>query len=388
MTSRREFVKSASGAGVGVAAVGLFPFAGPLSGARSGLASAVAPAVRRSRVTPVAVASANGLVAVGRAVEVLAAGGDTLEAVVRAVNIVEEDPSDLTVGYGGLPNEEGVVQLDASVMHGPTRGAGSVACLEGVRTPSLVAVAVMRYTDHVMLVGEGARRFARGMGFRTDEDLLTEAARQQWLELRAQQSADDDWLLPGESGERLRTFRRDPGLDPIKEKERDTDRRGLLDSFDGVRPMGTINCSAVDAGGDLSGVTTTSGLFFKVPGRVGDSPIPGAGLYTDNDVGSAGSTGRGEAVIKTCGSHTVVEVMRRGVSPTDACLEACRRIIRWTLEPRLLDGDGHPDFNVSFYAVNKRGEFGSAAIWSDNRYAVSVDGDASLRDSAYVLQRR
>ncbi|HEX6309951.1 MAG TPA: N(4)-(beta-N-acetylglucosaminyl)-L-asparaginase [Longimicrobiales bacterium] len=325
-----------------------------------------------------AVASDNGLEAVARAVEVLGSGGDTLEAVVRGVNIVEADPADMTVGYGGLPNEDGVVQLDASVMHGPTRGAGAVAALEGVKMPSLVAVAVMRYTDHVILVGDGARRFARAMGFSADEDLLTEAARQRWLELRARISPEDDWLLPSESGESVRGFTREPGGD-------EADAAGP--SWDGVRPMGTIHCSAVDREGNLSGVTTTSGLFYKLPGRIGDSPIIGAGLYTDNDVGSAGATGRGEAVIKTCGSHVVVEAMRSGAKPTDACLEACRRIVRWTVERRLLDEDGRPAFDVVFYAVNKRGEYGSASIWSGARYAVSAGGETSHHDSAWVLQR-
>jgi N4-(beta-N-acetylglucosaminyl)-L-asparaginase len=134
-------------------------------------------------------------------------------------------------------------------------------------------------------------------------------------------------------------------------------------------------------------VTTTSGLFYKLAGRVGDSPLVGAGLYTDNDVGSAGATGRGEAVIKTCGSHVVVEAMRAGASPTDACIEACRRIVRWTVEPRLLDERGRPDFNVEFYAVNRRGEHGAAAIWSGGRYAVNEAGTASQRDVAWVLQR-
>jgi N4-(beta-N-acetylglucosaminyl)-L-asparaginase len=379
MTSRRDFVKRASGAGIGAAAAGAFPFGSEVSGAwPSG-----APAVHRSRVTPVAVASDNGRATVARAIEILAGGGDTLEGVVRGVNLVEEDPADMTVGYGGLPNEEGVVQLDSSVMHGPTRGAGAVAALEGVRTPSLVAVAVMRYTDHVMLVGEGARRFARAMGFRTDEELLTEAARLQWLDLRSRLSAEDDWLTPGESGEPVRSFRRDPGREPPGGGA----PGALLNSFDGMRPMGTIHCSAVDRDGNMSGVTTTSGLFYKVPGRIGDSPLVGAGLYTDNDVGSAGSTGRGEAVIKICGAHTIVEVMRAGSSPTDACLEACRRIVRWTVERRLQDDAGRPNFNVEFYAVNKRGEHGAAAIWSGGRYAVNVDGRASLNDVAYVLQR-
>lgn len=407
MTSRRDFVKRAAGAGIGAAAAGAFPFGPGLqaatgSGDRAGVAAAAGPAVHRARVTPVAVASGNGREAVARAIEILEAGGDTLEAVVRGVNIVEEDPSDMTVGYGGLPNEDGVVQLDASVMHGPTRGAGSVGSLEGVRTPSLVAVAVMRYTDHVMLVGDGARRFARAMGFEADDDLLTEASRERWLRLRASLSRDDDWLIPGQSGERVDGFSREPGSAGAPSAERGVGQVGSargdatrgdyagsagLNSWDGVRPMGTIHCSAVDRDGAISGVTTTSGLFYKLAGRVGDSPIIGAGLYTDNDVGSAGATGRGEAVIKTCGSHTVVEAMRGGASPTDACLEACRRIVRWTVERRLLDDRGRPNFNVEFYAVNKRGEHGSASIWSGGRYAVCVDGETSLQDVAWVLQR-
>jgi N4-(beta-N-acetylglucosaminyl)-L-asparaginase len=390
MTSRRDFVRRAAGAGIGAAAVGAFPFGSDLHGGTGGTGAVAAPAVHRARVTPVSVASGNGQAAVARAIEVLNAGGDTIEAVVRGVNIVEEDPADQTVGYGGLPNEEGVVQLDASVMHGPTRGAGSVASPEGVRTPSLVAVAVMRYTDHVMLVGAGAQRFARAMGFRVADDLLTEAARMRWLELRAQLSPEDDWLIPAESGEPVRQFSRDPGrggADGGAEQGRGLEENRPTNSWDGVRPMGTINCNVVDRDGNLSGVTTTSGLFYKLAGRVGDSPIIGAGLYTDNDVGSAGATGRGEAVIKTCGSHTVVEAMRAGSSPTDACLEACRRVVRWTVERRLLNESGQPNFNVEFYAVNKRGEHGSAAIWSGGRYAVNVDGDASLRDIAYVFQR-
>lgn len=386
MTSRRQFFRQAASAGVASAALGAFPFPPPL-------VAAGAPAIRRSRVPLVAIASANGPAAVAEAVRVLEAGGDTLEAVVRGVNIVELDPADRSVGYGGLPNEDGIVQLDASVMHGPTRGAGAVAALEGVKTPSLVAVAVMRYTDHVLLVGEGARSFARAMGFDADAQLLTEESRLDWLRLRARLSTEDDWLDPAESGERVEGFTREPGAHPTPGPGSPggpgaaAAPRRPLDSWDGVRPMGTINCNAVDREGNVSGVTTTSGLFFKVPGRVGDSPIIGAGLYTDNDVGSAGSTGRGEAVIKTCGAHTVIEQLRLGRSPTDACLEACRRIVRWTVEKRLLRPDGRPDFDVNFYAVNTRGEYGAASIWSGGRYAVNVDGTGSIRDSAYVLQR-
>lgn len=373
MTTRRTFLKSGA-ASLSAASLGAFPFP---------TANGNPPAVLRSALRPVAISSANGLAAVNKAVDVLARGGDTLEAVVRGVNIVELDPSDISVGYGGLPNMLGVTQLDASVMHGPTRGAGAVGALEGCKTPSLVAVAVMRYTDHVMLVGEGARRFARELGFRVDDELLTDQSRRQFLEWRSKLSPEDDYLSPDESGERVKKFT--PGID--------TDSipgaaQGVLDSHDGARPWGTINCNALDRNGNMSGVTTTSGLFFKIPGRVGDSPIIGAGLYTDNDVGSAGSTGRGEAVIKTCGGHTVVENMRRGMSPTDACLEACKRIVTWTVEKRLQYPDGRPNFNVNFYAVNKKGEYGAAAIYSNSRFAVNVDGRGELRDSAYVFEKR
>ncbi len=372
MASRRDFLK-AGAAGVGAAALGAFPFPSP---------AISAPSIRRSAVPQVVIASANGLEAVNKAAQVLAAGGDTLEAVVRGVNIVELDPKDMTVGYGGLPNELGVVELDSSVMHGPTRGAGAVASLQGVKTPSLVAVAVMRFTDHVMLVGEGARSFARQMGFNADEDLLPAATRMEFLKWRASLSPEDDWILPEESGEKVRNFTPSINADSIPQTE------AMLESYDGVRPYGTINCNAIDRNGNISGVTTTSGLFFKIPGRVGDSPVIGAGLYTDNDVGSAGSTGRGEANIKICGGHTVVEMMRRGMSPTDACLEACKRAVAWTVEKRLLGEDGRPNFNLNFYAVNKKGEYGAAAIYSGSRYAVNVDGRGELKDSAYVFARR
>ena len=337
MTTRRDFVRRTAGAGLGVAALSTLPGCAP---------SAIgAPAVHVGRIRPTAIASSNGIAAVAEAVRVMQQGGDTLDAVVRGVNIVELDPSDTSVGYGGLPNEEGVVQLDASVMHGPTRGAGAVAALEGVRTPSRVAVAVMRHTDHVLLVGDGARRFAARMGFDTNEELLTEQSTRIWRE----------WL----------------------------ERR----SWVGIpHPWGTINCNAIDAQGNISGCTTTSGRAFKLPGRVGDSPLIGAGLYLDNDIGAAGSTGRGEAVIKTLGAHTIVEQMRRGVSPTDACLEACRRIVTWTVEPNLLRPDGRPDFQVEFYALDKQGRHGGAALFSGGVYAVNVDGEASTPACAFLFE--
>jgi N4-(beta-N-acetylglucosaminyl)-L-asparaginase len=365
MTTRRDFLRTTTGAGVG-AAVGVV----------SPRALVGAPAVVRARLTPVCVASANGLGAVARAIDELDGGASTVEAVVRGVNLVEEDPEDSSVGYGGLPNADGVVQLDSSVMHGPTRGAGAVAALEGFKRPSLVALDVMRHTAHVLLVGEGAHRFARSMGHPV-EDLLTDDSRRRWIEWRAALSDDDEYLGPEQSIElRAAPFRRGRGQGGAP-----------LDSYDGVRPQGTINCTIVGPDGSLSGVTTTSGLAYKIPGRVGDSPLIGAGLYVDDDVGAAGSTGLGEAVIKTCGSHTVVELMRGGMQPTDACLEALRRIVRFTVEPRLLDDQGRPAFDVNYYAVNKAGAWGGASLWSGSRFAVSVGGETRLEDSGYLFQR-
>jgi N4-(beta-N-acetylglucosaminyl)-L-asparaginase len=355
--TRRDFLKTGALAGLGAVGAELL----------SAHAATARPAVRRGQIVgPVVVSSRNGLRAAERAGTMLQDAADTLEAAVSGVNIVEADPEDTSVGYGGLPNALGVVQLDSSVMHGPTRGAGAVGALEGFKHPSRVAMAVMQYTDHVFLVGAGARRFALEMGF-PEEDLLTERARREWLAWRAGLSAEDDYLTPDQSAEDISDF-------------------GLPDAWEGQRRHGTINCCALGADGALSGVTTTSGLSYKVPGRVGDSPIIGAGLYVDNDVGAAGSTGRGEAVIKTCGSMLVVENMRRGMSPTDASLDALRRIVRFTVEPRLLREDGRPDFNVNFYAVNKDGEHGAAAIWSGSQYSVFDSKGNRHLDSAFLFE--
>lgn len=343
-----------------------------------------------ARAAPLAISSANGLEAVRRAMDELRETGDTLEAVVSGVNLVEADPEDMTVGYGGLPNADGAVQLDSQVWHGPTRGAGAVASLEGYKHPSRVAVAVMRYTDHVLLVGPGAARFAGEMGFE-ETDLLTEASRRRWLRWRAGLSEDDDYLAPEESGEPVRRFE-DPGGPGATEGPAGRERRtgalepGMLHSHDGVRPWGTIHLSALNDEGEISAVTTTSGLFFKIPGRVGDSPLPGCGCYADDDVGAAGSTGRGEAVIKTVGAHVIVEEMRRGEHPTDACLTALRRIVDWTVEERLLDEEGRPNFNVNYYALDKSGRHGAAAIWSGARHAVHDGTDATIADSAYLFE--
>ena len=260
--------------------------------------------------------------------EILQARGSVLDAVEKAANVVELDPEDTSVGYGGLPNEEGVVQLDASCMYGPTHKPGAVAGLEGIKTPSSVARLVMERTDHILLVGHGAQRFAIAHGFQV-ENLLTEKARLEWLKWKENLSVADDWLPPPDGVYRERSG----------------------------RPVGTINVLGIDAQGNVAGITTTSGLAYKIPGRVGDSPIVGAGLYVDNDVGAAGATGRGEEVIRTCGSFYVVSAMRQGLSPTDACLEACKRIVEINRKRGI-----EIDFNDKFIAVNKKGEVGCAAI--------------------------
>jgi N4-(beta-N-acetylglucosaminyl)-L-asparaginase len=287
--------------------------------------------------------------------ELVGQGVDTLDAAVEGVKIQELDPNDQSVGYGGLPNAEGVVQLDASCMHGPTKRAGAVGCLEGIKTPSEVAKLVLRYTNHVMLVGAGAQRFAVSFGFRV-ENLLTDASREAWLRWRANLNPDDNYLDVPQG----QVFPRPP--------------------------TGTINLNIVDARGEISSVTTTSGLAWKIPGRVGDSPIVGAGQYTDNDVGAAGSTGRGESNILACGGFVTVEGMRRGLSPTDACLETLRRVVAMS-EPRLLDARGRPTFDLAYYALNKRGEFGAAAFFPGKRFAVNDGGASRFADCAYLYER-
>jgi len=340
--TRRDFLGTAAGVAAGAALAPRAAFA--------------APAVHiRPPARPVAVASANGIRGVELAGKLVSEGADTLDAAVEGVKIQELDTNDSSVGYGGLPNEEGVVQLDASCMHGPTRRAGAVGALEGIKTPSVVAKYVLLYTNHILLVGEGAKRFALSYGFK-DEDLLTEKSREAWLRWRANRGPEDDWLNVPDDAQMV------------------------------PRPTGTINLNCVNPKGEISSVTTTSGLAWKIPGRVGDSPIIGAGQYCDNDVGAAGSTGRGESNIKVCGAFLTVEHMRRGMSPTDAALETLRRVVAAT-EPRLLDEAGKPRFQLNFYAVNKNGEFGGAALYP-SRYAAFDGQTAAVRDAAHLFERR
>ena len=316
------------------------------------LAAGAAAAVlaRTARPEPesarVAVSSANGLGAVSQACGQIAAGRPAAEAAVAGVSLVEADPADMSVGLGGLPNEEGVVELDACVMDGTRGVGGAVAALRNVKHPSRVAHRVMERTDHVLLVGEGAYRFARAHGF-PHEELLTEAARQRWLEWKERLSDEDDWLPDG----------------------------------------GTITCLARTPAGGMGGCTTTSGLAYKLPGRVGDSPILGAGLYVDDTAGAAGCTGRGEACILACASFLAVEAMRRGAAPTDAALESCRRIVALTKAARLLRPDGKPRFDVKVYCLHRDGRHGAASLWSGAKYAVRDAGEARLLDAAFLFPR-
>lgn len=349
---RRDFLKTTALSGIGVLAGRFFQ------------AEAFPRGGQSASVKPVAISSGNGAKALEKAMEMLKQGSDALDAVIAGVNIVEDDPNDMSVGYGGLPNEEGVVELDAAVMHGPSYRGGAVASLRNIKNPSKVARLVMERTDHVLLVGKGALKFAKAHGFK-EENLLTDRAREIWLRWKENLSKEDDWLPPHTIEDK------DIGL--IYEEYR--------------RNYGTIHCSAIDMNGNLSCVTTTSGLAFKIPGRVGDSPIIGAGLYCDNEVGAAGSTGRGEANLLNCSSVLIVEWMRQGKSPEEACLLACKRINERCREKRLQDDQGRFKHNVTFYAINKRGETGSASIWSGARYLVH-DGTALRRlESAYLFKR-
>jgi len=298
------------------------------------------------------------------------------------VNINEEDPEDTSVGYGGLPNEEGVVELDASVMHGPSRRAGSVASIRNVKTPSKIAKLVMEQTDHLMLAGDGALKFAKAMGYR-EESLLTEKARLAWLVWK--QSLRDagghnNWIgaldapaSPGRTSARLRAL--------FPEADDETLRWAWQMAIH--PPAGTINCLALNSRGEMSGVTTTSGLAWKIPGRIGDSPIIGAGLYVDQDVGAAGSTGRGEENIRVAGAHTIVENMRHGMSAREAGLDALKRVARNfnNDRSRLLQ------FDLSFYALRRDGQYAGLSLWKGRTFAVNDGGESRLEPYDYLMER-
>jgi N4-(beta-N-acetylglucosaminyl)-L-asparaginase len=364
--SRREFVKTGAAAGLAAAS------------ARSALAS-TPTLVFQKTVTPVVIASGNGNVyknggketGVALAFRLITEGKDVLDALVAGVNLPELDPLDMGVGYGGLPNADGVVQLDSCCMHGPTKRAGGVAGIEGVRTPSLVAKAVLENTDHHLLVGKGAQSFARNMGFTIEDDLNTPESHKLWLEWKRR--IDPEHYLDPKT-------RADASLAAGLSMVRD----GLIDPN---HFFGTINCDGIAPNGDICGVTTTSGLAWKIPGRVGDSPILGAGLYVDGAVGAAGSTGRGEANLFNLSSFFVVEEMRRGKHPKDAAMEALRRVKANTVEKRLLNERGLPAFGLSFYALNAKGEYAGVSMYGgkDSTYAVCTEnGPESVLMDAFL----
>jgi N4-(beta-N-acetylglucosaminyl)-L-asparaginase len=323
---RRDFIRHSFAAGAGAAALGRVPDLTRISASmRAGL--------------PTIITSHNnetGQAAMRAAWEILADGGTALDAVERGSNIIELDPDDHSVGYGGLPNADGVVQLDASIMDGRTYNAGSVASLENIVHPSSVARLVMERTDHVMMAGPGALEFAKSFGFE-EQNLLTEAAREIWVRWRERENENDDWGPP----DHLRGTGLPGAPAPLE--------------YGGEFDYGTTNVLAVDANGDIAGITTTSGLSWKIPGRVGDSPIIGAGLYVDNDVGAAGATGRGEDVIKSCASFYIVMRMREGRSPQEACEDAIEMIVG---RYRAIGSDFVP--GEKFVAINKAGEYGCA----------------------------
>jgi N4-(beta-N-acetylglucosaminyl)-L-asparaginase len=347
--TRRKFFVSTVAGGIAATTKRLFG-AGDPAFAKSSEFSEAEPAAAPQGVRPLIISAANGFPHLDDGMEVLKSGGDTLDAVLAVVTKVEDDPNDDSVGYGGLPNEDGVVELDACVMHGPTHRAGAVGSIQKIKNPSLVAKTVLEKTNHIFIVGVGAQRFAEDEGF-VPMNLLTERSRIAWLAWKA--SSSENWR---------------PGLDNPEWKEKlaellDTpEKLAWRDHIEDVvmhPPTGTINCLAVNAKGDISGTTTTSGLAWKIAGRVGDSPIIGAGLFVDNEVGAAGSTGRGEEDIKIAGGHTIVEMMRKGSTPTDACMEALHRVAR--------NYKAFPDrlkrFHIQFYALNKNGEYGAASLW-------------------------
>lgn len=400
--SRRKFLSNATTAGMGAVALGANL---RMSASALELQQSSASSSTHHAKPPISISSANGVAAVTKAVQVMRGGGDTLDAVIAGVNIVELDPKDNSVGYAGLPNERGDVELDASVMHGPTRRAGAVAALRGVKTPSKVARMVMERTDHILIVGGGAREFATAHGFE-NVDLLTDESRIAWLRWKETMSKDDKWgpsqytpAPASPAGQRKLAQERERESYLLAENYAGGDmrrREELLAWADEVArkpPTGTINCLALDTNFDISGVTTTSGLAWKIPGRVGDSPLIGCGLYVDNEVGAAGSTGRGEEVIYINGARTIVEYMKRGMSPEQACLDALKLVAaRYGNDLEKLK-----DIDVNFYALNKRGEYAGAAIWSHtvnsrgvkhrHQFAADEGAGGRLLDSAYLFER-
>jgi len=368
--NRRDFMTATAVAGLAAASRPLAASEGPVI-------------MTQSAFRPVVISSTNGFrfknggtkTCIETAFDKIVHGDDVLDAVIAGVNIVELDPLDDSVGYGGLPNADGIVQLDSCCMDGPRKRAGGVGALEGVKTPSLVARAVLEHTDNHLLVGAGAQQFARAMGFEILPDLNTKNSRDKWL-LWKQQTDPLHYI-------------KDPAERAAAEQKviRDMVAAGLINEN---HLHGTINCNAVNAKGDVCGVTTTSGLAWKIPGRVGDSPILGAGLYVDNEIGAAGSTGRGEANLYNLCPFLIVEEMRRGAHPKDAGMIALKRIQANTVEKRLLNSRGLPNFAISFYILNKRGEYAGVTMYGTptSQFAVCDDKGPRLEKLEPLLDGR
>jgi N4-(beta-N-acetylglucosaminyl)-L-asparaginase len=345
---------------------------------------------------PVIICAPNGINYLNDAFVFLKSGGDTLDAGLKVVKGPEDDPNETSVGLGGLPNEEGVVELDACCMHGPTRRAGSVGGVHNIKNVSLVSKAVMEHTGHVMLVGEGAERFAVAMGF-PREDLLTDHSRKIWL-LWKEYHSSDDWWGPGVSDphwkppdaggpqsellpERVRRLHEMAANIGIEPEQRAAAVRKVM-----FPPTGTIHCSTANEKGEVSGCTTTSGLAFKLPGRLGDSPIIGAGCYTDADIGSAGATGSGEENIKIAGAHTIIENMRHGMSPLEAGMDALRRLTR--LYNNNMAKIHYVD--MTYYVLRKDGVYAGVSLWESaggRRHIFGVhDGERRSENTVALLK--
>ena len=357
----------------------------------------VSPAVHTRRARPLCIADVSSIrftnggseSAITRAFRGISSGEDVLDAIVAGVNIPELDPEERGIGYGGLPNADGVVQLDSCLMHGPKKWAGGVAGIEGVKTPSLIAKAVAELTDHHLIVGQGAQDFARALGFEIHDDLNTEESRALWLEWRRRVDPSH-WLDPEDRVRRDR-FPEQNGDQANPDASYDTRLQdfysasldaGLSMVDDNLIPehsfWGTTSLEGLSADGDICGVTTTSGLSWKIPGRAGDSPILGAGQYVDNEVGACGSTGRGEANLYNCASFLIVEFMRQGMSPKDAGMAALARVRDNTIESRLLNTRGLPNFDLRFFILNKQGDYAGVAMYgsSESMFAVCDENGA------------
>ena len=361
------------------------------------LGAAVLPMARKVSAqagpTRVVISSANafngGINCCAKAMEAIKAGGDTLDAIVAGVNIVELDPRETSVGYGGLPNEDGVVELDASVIHGPSRRGGAVGALRGIKTPSKIAQLVMAETDHMMLVGEGALRFAKAYGY-PEEDLLTDRSRLAWRTWK-RELRDHDGHTNWESGVDGPPKKK---MAELKKAFPNADEESLAWAYETAMhpPHGTINCIALNEKGEMSAVTTTSGAAFKIAGRLGDSPIIGGGMWLDQDIGAAGSTGRGEENLRVCGAHTIVENMRHGMRPKEAILDAFQRV------SRNFDNDAErlAQIDLNFYALHKDGEYAGGSLWDRRtrggtaaQFAVcTADGNSRHENSVFLMQRR